>query len=76
MAQSSSGTAIDLVDGAFYGGDPYPGFKWMRRHEPVYFDERNDVWGISRYEDVRAVGKDPATFSTPRASARTAGRCR
>ena len=22
---------IDLVDGAFYGGDPYPAFAWMRR---------------------------------------------
>jgi len=63
MAQSSAGTAIDLVDGAFYGGDPYPAFQWMRENEPVYFDERNEVWGISRHRDLKDVSKDPATFS-------------
>lgn len=63
MIESSAGTAIDLVDGAFYGADPYPTFAWMRKYDPVYFDERNEVWGVARYRDVKAVSKDPATFS-------------
>jgi len=54
---------IDLVDGAFYGGDPYPAFAWMRRNAPVYFDEHNGVWGITKYHDLKAISKDPATFS-------------
>lgn len=54
---------IDLLSGAFYAGDPFPAFAWMRRHAPVYHDERNGIWGVSRYEDVKAFGQDPATFS-------------
>jgi len=56
--------SIDLLGGAFYAGDPYPAFTWMRHHAPVYHDERNDIWGITRYDDVKAVGQDPQTFSS------------
>ncbi len=55
---------IDLVDGAFYGNDPFPAFAWMRRHAPAYFDERNGVWGITRYRDLKDISKDPVTFSS------------
>lgn len=55
---------IDLVDGAFYGGDPFPAFAWMRRHAPAYFDARNGVWGITRYRDLKDISKDPETFSS------------
>ncbi len=55
---------IDLLDGKFYAGDPFPAFAWMRRHAPAYYDEPNDIWGVTRYEDVRAIGQDPQTFSS------------
>jgi cytochrome P450 family 142 subfamily A polypeptide 1 len=55
---------IDLLSGEFYAGDPFPAFAWMRRHAPAYHDEANDIWGVSRYEDVRAIGQDPQTFSS------------
>ena len=55
---------IDLVDGAFYGGDPYEAFAWMRREAPAYFDERNGIWGITRHRDVKDVSKDSDTFSS------------
>jgi cytochrome P450 family 142 subfamily A polypeptide 1 len=55
---------IDLLDGAFYAGDPFPAFAWMRRNAPAYYDGPNDIWGISRYEDVRAIGQDPQAFSS------------
>ena len=54
---------IDLLDGQFYGNDPHPQFSWMRANAPVYFDEPNGVWGITRYADLKAVAADPATFS-------------
>lgn len=57
------GLRIALCDGAFYGGDPFPAFAWMRAHAPAYYDEDAGVWGITRYEDVKAVAKDPETFS-------------
>ncbi|MCC5953422.1 MAG: cytochrome P450 [Acidimicrobiia bacterium] len=35
----------------------------MRAEAPVYFDEANDVWGVTRYEDVRTISGDPEAFS-------------
>lgn len=55
---------IDLLSGELYAGDPYPSFAWMRREAPCYLDEANHIWGLSRYEDVRAVGQDPNRFSS------------
>lgn len=63
MTAQPSQPAIGLTDGAFYGGDPFPAFKWMRDHAPAYFDEEAGVWGISRHADVKEIGKDPDTFS-------------
>lgn len=59
---------VDLMDGEFYAGDPYPAFAWMRRHAPVYHDEINDLWGVASYQDVKAVGSDPETFSNAEGS--------
>jgi cytochrome P450 family 142 subfamily A polypeptide 1 len=55
---------IDLVDGSFYAGDPFPAFAWMRRHAPAYFDETNGVWGITRYVDLKDISKNPDIFSS------------
>jgi len=54
---------IALMSGEFYSGDPYPVFAWMRRHAPLYYDAEGEVWGVTRYEDVRSFGQDPLTFS-------------
>ncbi len=54
---------IGLTDGTFYGGDPFPAFRWMRDHAPAYFDGSSGVWGITRYHDVKEISKDPETFS-------------
>ncbi len=54
---------IDLVDGAFYGGDPHPAYTWMRENEPVYFDAAHNVWGLASYAAVLGASRDPATFS-------------
>jgi len=61
---------IDLLSGEFYAGKPFETFAWMRRHAPAYFDGPNDIWGISRYEDVRAIGQDPQRFSSTGGSRR------
>jgi cholest-4-en-3-one 26-monooxygenase len=59
---------IDLMSGTFYTRDPYPAFAWMRRHAPLYYDAAGDIWGVTRYEDVRGMGQDPQTFSSARGS--------
>src|SRR5580704_8551573 len=59
---------IALMEGTFYSNDPFPAFAWMRRHEPAYYDEEGQIWGISRYADVRAIGQDPQNFSSAQGS--------
>ena len=54
---------ISICDGAFYAGDVDPLYAWLRANAPVFWDEPGQVWGISRYADVRAISKDSATFS-------------
>jgi len=53
---------IDLLDGRFYGGNPFPAYAWLRRHAPVWFDEPRGLWGVALHEDVQRVSKDPETF--------------
>src|SRR5215831_16204776 len=54
---------IDLLDGSFYVDDPHEKYTWMRENAPVYFDEKNGVWGIASYDALLAMEKDAATFS-------------
>jgi cytochrome P450 family 142 subfamily A polypeptide 1 len=53
---------IDLLDGEFYVSDPYPTYAWMRAHAPAYWDATNELWGISRYDDVVEIEKRKDIF--------------
>lgn len=64
MPEPPDGLEIDLVDGSFYGGDPFPAYAWMREHDPVHLDRRNGVWGVASHRAVKAVARDPETFSS------------
>ncbi|MEY3512331.1 MAG: hypothetical protein RL486_996 [Actinomycetota bacterium] len=54
--------AIDLLAPELYGGDPYPTYAWMRANEPIYWDEVNELWGISRYDDIVEIEKRKDVF--------------
>ncbi len=54
---------IAICEGGFYAADPAPLYAWMRANAPVYWDEAGQVWGVATYADLKAVSKDPATFS-------------
>jgi cytochrome P450 family 142 subfamily A polypeptide 1 len=58
---------IDLLDGRWYATEPHDAWTWMRHNAPVYWDARNEVWGVTRYDDILAVSKDPSTFSSYKA---------
>jgi cytochrome P450 family 142 subfamily A polypeptide 1 len=62
VAERAPAGAIDLLDGDLYAGDPDPTYAWLRRNAPLYRDEINRLWGVSRYDDIVAIEKDPATF--------------
>jgi cholest-4-en-3-one 26-monooxygenase len=58
-----SATQVGFAAGEFWGDDPHPSLVWCREHDPVPFDEVAGVWGVTRYDDVRAVSAQPETFS-------------
>ncbi len=51
-------------------GPPWEHFAWLRANAPVYDHPLDDpllverCWVVSRHEDVRAISRDPATFSS------------
>lgn len=53
---------VNLLDPIFHVGDPHPVYRWMRRNEPIYRDERNNLWCITRFEHLRAVERQASTF--------------
>ena len=55
---------LDLLDGNWYASQPYDDWAWMREHAPAYWDAKGEVWALTRYDDVLAVEKDPARFSS------------
>jgi cholest-4-en-3-one 26-monooxygenase len=63
MANHPTRADIDLVDGSFYVDNPREKYAWMRANAPVYFDEKNGVWGIASYAALLAAEKDARTFS-------------
>ena len=59
---ATSDRVIDLLDGDLYAGDPYPTYAWLREHAPVYWDAANELWGISRYDDIVEIEKAKDVF--------------
>ena len=46
--------------------DPHPIWKRMRDERPVYRNEPYDFWALSRHDDIAAVHRDYATFTSSR----------
>ena len=59
---------IDLTDPELYAhGDPYAVWRWLREHDPVHWHPPGILpgfWALTKYDDVRAVYRDPAAFSS------------
>lgn len=53
---------FDILDPQLYAGDPFPVYTWLRRNAPVYRDEKNSLWIVSKYDDVAYVSKNPKLF--------------
>ena len=47
--------ALDLLDGEAYASGAYERYAWFREHEPVAWDDGNELWGIFRYADVAEI---------------------
>ena len=59
---STNRDIIDLLNPEFYVGDPHPAYRWMRKNEPVFRDEKNALWGITTMADLRHVERTSDLF--------------
>lgn len=46
--------------------DPYPLYQWMRDHDPAHYSKSEDIWVLTRYEDVSNAFRDWKTWSSQR----------
>ncbi len=53
---------LDILDGAFYVNDPYSRYAWLRQHSPCHWDDINELWVITRYDDIVAIEKNKRLF--------------
>ncbi len=44
--------------------DPYPTYQRLRDQAPLYYNERHDFWGLSRYADVDAALRESNRLSS------------
>jgi cytochrome P450 len=60
--------SIDLLSPAsFASGQPHEQFAWLRANDPVHWHDEPDgrgFWAVTRHVDVKAIGRDAATFSS------------
>lgn len=64
MSQDTERMIIDLLDPELYKSNPHDVWAWMRANEPVYRDEKNKLWGITRHADVMDVERRSSVFSS------------
>ena len=59
---------IDLLNSAtFADGQPAELYRWLLTNDPVHWHDEPDgpgFWVVSKWDDVRAVGRDHETFSS------------
>ena len=42
--------------------NPYEMYDYFLEHEPIRFDETNELWEVFRYDDIVAIERDAETF--------------
>src|SRR5262245_25101122 len=54
---------IDACDPTlFVRGVAHDVYRWLRDHDPVHWDAKNNLWVITKYEDVGYVERQPEIF--------------
>src|SRR5262245_31837504 len=44
--------------------DPYPTYRWLRDHAPLYRNDAMNFWALSRFKDVMSAFLDWSTYSS------------
>jgi cytochrome P450 family 142 subfamily A polypeptide 1 len=62
VSETSGRPRLDLLDGESYVDGAYERYAWFREHEPVAWDEVNELWGVFRHADVVEVETHDGVF--------------
>jgi len=63
VTQLATPPLVNVLDPEFYV-DPWDAYRWLRDEAPVFWDPMQKLWVISRYDDIVAVERDGATYSS------------
>jgi cytochrome P450 len=72
VTRKASGCPVTGLGGEFdpftdpYLSNPYEFFCRARLQEPVFYSPEIDHWVVARYDDIKRILLDPATFSPDR----------
>lgn len=67
MGRSSDGTPLidpRVFDSAEFTRNPYPYYRLMRDHHPVFYDRLHNAYYVTRYADITTGYFDEAGFNT------------
>ena len=54
---------VDALDPTLYvRGVAHETFRWLRENDPVHFDAKNNLWVMSKYDDISYVERNPVLF--------------
>jgi cholest-4-en-3-one 26-monooxygenase len=60
-AAATTARQIDILDPRLYD-DPWETYRWLRENDPIHRDEKNDLWVVSRHEDVSHVSRNDSLY--------------
>jgi cytochrome P450 len=63
MGRAALDDQVRMMNTSWFMAYPHDVYARMRAEAPVYWSERDEVWGISKYEDVRWISKTPELFA-------------
>ena len=55
---------VSYLDSASWDERMPARMKWLRENDPVHWSEPDQLWVLSRFEEVAAVSKNQALFSS------------
>jgi cytochrome P450 family 142 subfamily A polypeptide 1 len=53
---------LDILDPRLYD-DPWEAYRWLRNNAPIWWDERNRLYVVSRHEDVSHISRHQELYS-------------
>ncbi len=61
MTTTEEWRQIDWLDTSNYD-DPWETYAWLRANAPVYRDDANGLWVVSKYQDVFDISRNPELY--------------